>query len=141
MARELLARKASAPTEEPVGFYGGVAGSTPVPVEIERGACYLAVAAITVGHARGLGLRATVGAREEHDEQMSEDGAAAVAFCAHDHDFARLDVEARGAAITWGLALFRLEGGAVQAEQPAAPTPPRARAQTARPRAEEGANR
>ncbi len=112
MAHALLARKASAPAEEPVAFFDGVAGSTPVPLALEPGACYLAVAAITVGHARGLGMRVTVGAREGHDEQTSEDGAAVVAFCARDRDLARLDVEARGAAITWGLALFRLQGGA-----------------------------
>jgi hypothetical protein len=117
MARAFLSRKVSSPLDEPVALYDGLAGSTPVPIAIERGACYLAVAAITNGHARGLGLRVTVAAREERDERASDDSAALVAFCARDNDRARLDVEARGASITWGLALFRLEGGAWQSGQ------------------------
>ncbi|MGO9708838.1 MAG: hypothetical protein ACLQBL_08245 [Polyangiaceae bacterium] len=112
MAHALLARKADAPTEEAVALYGGLAGATAVPVPLEPGACYLAVAAVTNGHARGLGLRATVGAQEARDERTSDDDAGVVAFCARDHRLARLEVEARGASITWGLALYRLEGRA-----------------------------
>ena len=117
MARALLTRKVTSPPEEPVALYGGLAGATPVPVAIEPGACYLAVAAITNGHARGLGLRVGVGAREGRDERASDDGAALVSFCARDRNRARVEVEARGASITWGLALFRLEGGAWQGGQ------------------------
>jgi hypothetical protein len=112
MAHAFLQRKVSSPPEEPVALYGGIAGSTPIPIALEPGACYVAVAAITNGHARGLGLRVAVGAREGRDERASDDSAALVAFCAGDRARARLDVEARGASITWGLALFRFEGGA-----------------------------
>ena len=113
MAHALLARKANAPPKEAVALYGGLAGSTAVPVSLEPGACYLAVAAVTNGHARGLGLRRRrSGRRESRDERTGDDDAAVVAFCARDHDLARLDVEARGASITWALALYRLEGSA-----------------------------
>jgi hypothetical protein len=112
MAHALLARKAASPPEEAVALYGGLAGSTAVPVAVEPGACYLAVAAVTNGHARGLGLRASVGARQAHDERTGDDDAGVVAFCARDQDLARLEVDARGASITWGLALYRIEGRA-----------------------------
>lgn len=114
MARALLGRTAPVPSEEPIGLYQGLAGATPIPVELESGACYLAVAAITSGHARGLGLRAVVGARESRDERGAEDGGSVVAFCAYDRDQGHLDVEARGASAAWGLALYRIEGRAWQ---------------------------
>ena len=112
MAHALLSRKASAPPEEAAALYNGLAGATPIPVAVEPGACYLAVAAVTNGHARGLGLRAAIGAQESRDERTGDDDGAVVAFCARDHRYARLEVEARGASITWALALYRLEGGA-----------------------------
>jgi hypothetical protein len=112
MAHALLARRAAPPPQDAVGLYGGLAGSTALPVALEPGACYLAVAAVTNGHARGLGLRASVGAQQAHDERNGDDDAGVVAFCARDHDLARLDVEARGASITWGLAIYRIEGRA-----------------------------
>jgi hypothetical protein len=112
IAHALLGRKAMAPTEEPVALYGGLAGATPIPLPVEAGACYLAVTTVTNGHARGLGLRAAIGAHEVHDERTREDDAAIVAFCATDEPVARLEVEARGASITWGLAVYRMEGRA-----------------------------
>ena len=117
MAHALLARKANAPSEEPVALYGGLAGSTPLAFALEPGACYLAVATITNGHARGLGLRVAVGAREGHDERPSDDSGAVVAFCARTSDRAHLEVEARGASVTWGLAVFRVQGAAWEAAQ------------------------
>jgi hypothetical protein len=110
MARALLARSAAAPPEDAVALFGGPSGSTPVPVAIEPGACYLAVAAVTQGHARGLGLRVVLGARDARAERTSDDDAGAVAFCARDEDHARLEVEAHPIGVAWGLALFRVVG-------------------------------
>ncbi len=121
MARALLGRKASAPREDAVLLYEGLTGATPVPVALEPGACYLAVTAITNGHARGLGLRAVIGAREAHDERANDDGGSVVAFCARDCDRGRLEVEARGASVSWGLALFRLEGRSASPQAPGGP--------------------
>jgi hypothetical protein len=63
---------------------------------------------VTHGHARGLGVRAVLDAREFRDERTADDDAGVVAFCAHDAHRARLEVEARGASLAWGLALFRV---------------------------------
>jgi hypothetical protein len=68
------------------------------------------VAAVTHGHAHGLGLRVAIGARDARDERTSDDDAGVVAFCAKDQDHARLEVDARGTSLAWGLALFRLQG-------------------------------
>jgi len=110
MARALLARRAGAPPEDAVALFAGPSGATPIPIEVEPGACYLAVAAVTHGHAHGLGLRVALGARDARDERTSDDDAGVVAFCARDQDRARLEVEARGTSLAWGLALFRIEG-------------------------------
>jgi hypothetical protein len=110
MARALLARRAGAPPEDAVALFAGPSGSTPIPIAVEPGACYLAVAAVTHGHAHGLGLRVALGARDARDERTSDDDAGVVAFCARDQDRARLEVEARGTSLAWGLALFRVEG-------------------------------
>ncbi len=112
MARALLARHATAPREDAVVLYAGPSGATPVPVPIEPGACYLAAAAVTHGHAHGLGLRVAVGARDARDERTSDDDAGVVAFCAGDRDRALVTVEARGVSLSWGLAVFRVASGA-----------------------------
>jgi hypothetical protein len=110
MARAVLARRAGAPPEDAVGLFAGPSGATPIPIALEPGACYLAVAAVTHGHAHGLGLRVAIGARDARDERTSDDDAGVVAFCAKDQDHARLEVDARGTSLAWGLALFRLQG-------------------------------
>jgi hypothetical protein len=111
MAGALLARHVAAPPGEAVALAQGGSGATTVPLAIEPGGCYLAVAAVTHGHARGLGVRAVVGARQASDERGTNDEAGAVAFCARDLSRARLEVEARGTALSWGLAVFRVESG------------------------------
>jgi hypothetical protein len=112
MARALLARHATPPRQDAVALYAGPSGATPVPIAIEPGACYLAAAAVTHGHAHGLGLRVAVGARDARDERTSDDDAGVVAFCAGDRDRALVTVEARGVSLSWGLALFRVASGA-----------------------------
>jgi hypothetical protein len=110
MAKALLARHVSAPREAPVFLAQGGTGNTLVPLSIEPGACYVVVAAVAFGHARGLGLRVSVGSREASDERGPNDDAGAVAFCAGEHERVRVDVEARGSSVAWGLALHRIEG-------------------------------
>jgi hypothetical protein len=84
---------------------------TPVPLDVEAGACYMAVAAITHGHARGIGIRALVGSRDSSDERGVNDESGAVAFCANDREHARIDIDARGTAIAWAMAVYRIESG------------------------------
>ncbi len=111
MAGALLARHLASPPEPAVTLAQGSTGTTVVPVEVEPGGCYVAVAAVTQGHARGVGVRAMVGARQSTDERGINDEAGAVAFCAREQSRARLEVDARGTALAWGLALFRIDGG------------------------------
>jgi hypothetical protein len=115
MAGAMLARHISSPPEPALLLAQGGPGATSVPVDVEPGACYVALAAVTQGHARGLGLRAIVGARQATDERGINDEAGAVAFCARERTHARLEVEARGTALAWGVALFRIEGGVWEA--------------------------
>jgi hypothetical protein len=108
MAAALWPRHVGALVEDAVLLVQGASGTTSVPVEVEPGACYVAVVALEQGHARGLGLRANVGAKESVDERGTNDDASAVAFCAEDRDRARLEVDARSTGVSWGLAMFRV---------------------------------
>jgi hypothetical protein len=112
MAHALLARHASSPPSDPVQLAQGGSGVTPVPLAIEPGACYLAVAAMTQGEAHAMGLRVLVGAHDSSDERGVDDDAAAVAFCAGDRPTAMALVQAHGTRLlSWGLALYRLQNG------------------------------
>ncbi len=96
------------PVRPPIGLYEGVVGSTAFVVPVERGGCYVAVAAATRGTPRGLVLRALVGATEHGDERGTTDGGALTSFCASDHDHVRLTVEARGSSLAWGAAVYHM---------------------------------
>jgi hypothetical protein len=111
MAAALLARHVHAPTSDPVVLAQGPSGVTPVFFDVERGACYLAVAAATHGSPRGVGLRAIVGTSETADERGTNDDSSTLAFCVRDRSRARVDVEGRGASLAWGLAVFKVEAG------------------------------
>jgi hypothetical protein len=111
MAGVMVAHHVPALGSEAVAVAQGPSGLTPMPLEVEPGACYVAVVAIDHGHARGVGLRVVVGARTASDERGSADEAALVSFCAGDRDHVRAEVEARGVGIGWGFALFRVASG------------------------------
>lgn len=112
MAAALRARHALSPTEDPIAIVQGPAGVTPVPLEVEPGACYLAVAAIAHGSPRGLGLRAVAGGQVASDERGLNDDSGVVAFCARGERSANIFVDARGTSLSWVLALFRVSRGA-----------------------------
>jgi len=112
MAAALLAHHVPTPPGEAVQLAQGPSGLTPVPVALEPGGCYVAVAAVVRGHTRGLGMRALVGGRVAFDERGTNDDSAIVAFCARDRDRARIEVEARGVGVAWALAVFRTASGA-----------------------------
>jgi hypothetical protein len=111
MAAALLPRHIGTLDSDAILLVQGASGSTPIPIEIEPGACYVAVAALERGHAHGLGLRALVGPHESVDERGTNEEASAVAFCAADRDRARIEVEARSTGVSWGLAVFRVASG------------------------------
>lgn len=107
MAKVMRSRHLSSPLDAPVALAQGAGGTTLVPVAVEPGGCYVAVAAVYQGHARGLGMRANLGPREANDERGAADDAGLVAFCAGEQKVARVEIEARGSGIAWGLAVFR----------------------------------
>lgn len=117
MAGAMLARHLASPPSEAIVMAQGASGATVLPIAVEPGGCYVAVAAVTHGHARGLGLRAQIGARQAIDERGLNDEAGAVAFCVRDRERARIEVEARGTALAWGLAVFRIESAIWEVER------------------------
>lgn len=115
MARVMFTRHVAIPADDPVYLGQGSSGTTPFPVPVEVGGCYLAVVALTHGHARSLQIRSIVGARESTDERGAAEEAALSAFCVNAHETARVEVHARGTGVGWGLAVFRVKSGVWEA--------------------------
>ena len=112
MARLLLVRHAVSLPSEPVMLAQGGSGLTPVPLSIEPGACYLAIAARVKETSRTLGLRVHVGAVDVFDDRGIDGDGATVAFCAGDRARAMAEIEARGTPVLgWGFVLYRLQSG------------------------------
>lgn len=111
MAGVMVAHHVPALRSEAITLAQGPSGTTPIPVVLEPGGCYVAVVAVDHGHSRGIGLRVVVGARTASDDRGSGDEAALVSFCAGDRDRGRVEVEARGPGVGWGLAIFRVASG------------------------------
>jgi hypothetical protein len=107
----MFTRHVAVPPEDPVYIAQGSSGTTPLPLSVEVGGCYLAVVGVVRGRARQLQLRAFVGPRESTDERGATDEAALSAFCVRAHESAKLEVFARGTGVSWGLALFRMKSG------------------------------
>ena len=90
----------------------GGSGTTPVPLPLEPGGCYVAMTARVREAAHGLGLRVHVGSIDASDDRGIDGDGAAVAFCAGDRTEALAEIEARGApSLGWGFALYRLQSG------------------------------
>ncbi len=112
MAHVLLTRHVGSLLREPILLAQGGSGTTPVPLAVEPGACYLALVAIVQGATRAVGLRVHVGVRSVFDDRGVDENGAVVAFCAGDRTRALAEVEARGTPLLgWGLALYRLGAG------------------------------
>lgn len=109
MARVMFLRHVAVPADDPVLVVQGSAGTTPVPLSVETGACYVTIVGVTHGRARQLQLRALVGPHESTDERGAAEEAALTAFCVGAHESARLEVLARGAGVSFGLVLFRMK--------------------------------
>lgn len=111
MARAFFTRHVAAPASSPIFLAQGSTGMTPFAIPVEVGACYVAVVALSRGHARTLQLRALIGARESSDERGAADEAALTAFCARESEKVRLEVFIRGPGAGFGLAVFRVQSG------------------------------
>ena len=112
MGHVLLVRHLPALRQDPGLLVQGGYGMTPVPLSLEPGACYVAVATLVKEQARSIGLRVRIGAVDAGDDRGIDDDGAAVAFCAGDTTRATAVVEARGTPLLgWGLALYRVQSG------------------------------
>ena len=115
MARVMFARHVAVPVDDPIFLGQGSSGTTPFPVPVETGGCYLALVALTHGHARSLQIRTVIGSRESTDERGAAEEAALSAFCVNAHETARVEVHARGTGVGWGLAVFRVKSSVWEA--------------------------
>jgi hypothetical protein len=117
MAHILLSRHVRLLLHDPVLLAQGGSGTTPVPLPLEPGACYLALVSVVQGATRSVGLRVHVGVRDVFDDRGVDENGAVVAFCAGERTDARAEVEARGTPLLgWGMALYRV-GGAWEIRQ------------------------
>ena len=110
----LLEHRVVVSSDNAVLLVQGAAGPTPVPVDLEPGACYVAVGALEHGRARGHGLRyASSSASGLPTTSMAPRRTrAAVGFCARDAEHGRLEVDTRSSGAGWAVAVFRVAGGA-----------------------------
>lgn len=115
MARSMLTRHVAVPTTDPIYLAQGGPGTTPFPLDVEPGGCYVAVVGITHGRPRALSIRAVVGARESSDDRGAADEAALTAFCVRAHETARIEVHGRGAGLGYGLAVYRVKSAVWEA--------------------------
>jgi hypothetical protein len=112
MAQALLGRSVGSLPGDAIFLAHGGSGPALVPLSLEPGACYLAVAALSDSANGGIGLSVRVGGRERQDPRTEDGTAAAVAFCAETRGHALAEVDARGAPLFgWAVALYRLESG------------------------------
>jgi hypothetical protein len=108
MAQALLARDlVSLPRDASVLAQGG-SGSLALPLALEPGACYVAVAALADQETGGIGLRVRVAARESVDARTADQVGAAVAFCAGTHERGVAEVDTRP-LFGWALAVYRVQ--------------------------------
>ena len=113
MAHVLLSRHVKSLLREPVLLAQGGSGSTPVPLKVEPGGCYLALVTVVQGATRAVGLRVHVGTRDAYDDRGIDENGAVVAFCAGDRTRALAEVEAHGTPLLgWGMALYRVASSA-----------------------------
>jgi hypothetical protein len=85
----------------------GVQGATAMPVEVEPGACYVALVVELRGTAQTLSLGARSGRREAQSRAPLDARGTALSFCAGSSSRALIEVEARGFSLVWMAALFQ----------------------------------
>lgn len=93
-------------TSSPVYASLGVSGVTLLPIELEPGSCYLAAVSAVRGEASGVALSVEVGPFQGENRSAPGKDGTTLAFCARGADHALIDVEARGAGVSWLLGLW-----------------------------------
>jgi hypothetical protein len=110
MVDSLRTRHLPIPADAAVFETQGGPQVTRVSSHIVPGACYVAVAVPFFGSVRKISIRAFVALEEHIDERSRGSSGAAIGFCAGTRDLVNIEVEARGAQVMWGLALFNVSG-------------------------------
>lgn len=86
----------------------GVQGDTLMPIEVEAGACYVAVAVELRGNAAAISLAART-ARGTSQSRLDQDvPGALLTFCAGPSERALLEIDARGFGLVWMSAVWQL---------------------------------
>jgi hypothetical protein len=117
----LRRRRVPAPSGEPIHESFGVQGVTVVPIPVDPGRCYLAVAGLAQGSARGMRLVASVGVRPTIDEAGQRPEGVALTFCPDTGDVVPLSVELQSNGGWWLLGVWDMGGAADVAPTLAAP--------------------
>jgi hypothetical protein len=108
LAAALWRRKMPPIESDPIEQRLGVAGLTSMAITIEPGSCYtMAIAAIR-GDPRSITLSARVDTRVTFDSTAGLLDGSALAFCSGGAEKAYVDVEVRGSAVAWVLAVWQL---------------------------------
>jgi hypothetical protein len=89
-----------------------------MPVEVEAGACYLAVVIELRGTAQTLGLAARAGGREAQSRAPLDAPGTALSLCTGASTRALVEVEARGLSLVWMSALFQTGRTALGVTEP-----------------------
>jgi hypothetical protein len=106
MAKALVERHLVLPSRQPVYASLGVAGITELPIEVEPGRCYVAMATPIQGETKLLALNAEAGTRRTRAHTDEADAALVSTFCVGAVDRGKLEVEAHGIDLVWLSALW-----------------------------------
>ena len=108
LAAALWRRKLPAVDTDPIEQRLGVAGLTSMPITVEPGNCYVMAIAAMRGDPRSITMSARVDTRVTFDSTAGILDGSALGFCSAGADKAYVDLEVRGSAVAWVLAVWQL---------------------------------
>jgi hypothetical protein len=108
LAAAFYRRKMPPVEADPIEQKLGVAGLTSLPIAIDPGSCYVAALATIRGDPRSVSLSARIETRVAYDSNAGIQDSAGLAFCSGGAERAYFDVEVRGSAVAWVLAVWQL---------------------------------
>lgn len=108
LSAALWRRKMPPVENDPIEQRLGVAGLTSMAISIEPGSCYAMAVSAMRGDPRSLTLSARLDTRVTFDSSAGVLDGAALAFCSSGSEKAYVEVEVRGSAVAWVLAMWQL---------------------------------
>jgi hypothetical protein len=108
LAAALWRRKLPPVESDPIEQRLGVAGLTSMAITVEPGNCYVMAIAAMRGDPRSITMSARVDTRVTFDSTAGILDGSALGFCSAGADKAYVDLEVRGSAVAWVLALWQL---------------------------------